>query len=323
MTIEMAAIGVDLGATKIASALVSAHGDVLAARQTQTQSVEGSEAVLDRLAAEIEALIFEARCPVAGVGIGSPGVVDPVNGIVRGAVNLNWDEVHLVAGLQARLTGELPIFVQKDTNASALGELFFGAGQGCQDFVYLSIGSGLGGGVIANGQLVIGANGIAAELGHLSLDPEGPPCICGLRGCAELTVSGPGMVNLARQRLNSGARIGEICDPDELTPAGILEAAGRGDAAALSVLARAGSDLGAVMAACTAVLNPQRYVIGGGLGLAAFDYIVPAARRELERRVTPAGMRRLEIVPSLLPSSAVGAACLVWQSKGVEKCVEY
>jgi len=313
MTAEAVAIGVDLGATKIASALVSLSGEVLASRHTLTLSSEGPESVLDRLAGEIDTLSHLAIGPVSGVGIGSPGVVDPLKGVIRDAVNLDWREVHLVAGLKARMKQPLPIRLQKDTNACALGELYFGSGRGCNDFVYLSIGSGLGGGVVANGQLIDGARGNAAELGHLSLDPEGQLCICGKRGCAEITVSGHGLVISALSHIQSDRKPSLLTGLDELTPAIIVNAAVKGDEIARTALFSVGANLGIVMAACAAVLNPERIVVGGGLGLAAFDFLIPAARFELERRVTRVSYEKLEIVCSSLVSSAVGAACLVWQ----------
>ena len=313
MTAEPVSIGVDLGATKIASALVSLSGQILASQHTQTLASEGPEPVMDRLAAEIEALCCQAIGPVSGVGIGSPGVIDPLQGVIRNAVNLDWREVHLAAGLKARLKQPLPIWLQKDTNACALGELYFGSGQGCKDFVYFSIGSGLGGGVVANGQLITGAYGNAAELGHLSLDPEGQLCICGQRGCAETTVSGPGLVVSALNLLKADHKSSLLTGLGELNPAIIVETACKGDEIARAALAQVGSNLGIVMAVCAAVLNPGRFVVGGGLGLAAFEFLISAARCELERRVTKVSHEELEIVPSSLASSAVGAACLVWQ----------
>lgn len=311
---DLPAIGVDLGATKIAAALVAPNGEVLASYQALTGAAEGPDAVLARLAAGIDVLAAQAPGPVGGVGIGSPGLVDHASGVVCNAVNLGWGEVHLAAGVRARLEHDLPIWAEKDTNASALGEYYFGAGQDCPEFVFISIGSGLGGGVIANGRLLTGANGYAAELGHLSLDPEGPVCACGLRGCSETVVSGPGLVALTRSLLASPSTPTRLSLDEGLTPAKILEAARQGDELARAAFAGMGAALGVVLAACVAVLNPARFVLGGGLGLAAFDLIIPAARGELERRVPPLGWRDLQIVPSRLVSSAIGPACLVWQS---------
>ena len=315
MTAEPVAIGVDLGATKIASALVSLSGEVIVSRTILTLSSEGVESVLDRLAAEINTLHHQAIGPLAGVGIGSPGVIDPLQGVIYDAVNLDWSQVHLVEGVKTRLKPSTPIWLEKDTNACALGELYFGSGQGCTDFVYFSVGSGLGAGVIANGYLVTGARGNAAELGHLSLDPEGPLCLCGQHGCAELTVSGSGLVNSAMNLLEEDQKSSILYGLGELTPIIIVDAAIKGDSLARTALNRVGTNLGIVMAACAAVLNSERFVVGGGLGLAAYDFLIPSARCELERRVTRVSHEKLEIVPSSLASSAIGAACLVWQRR--------
>jgi glucokinase len=315
MGIEQFAIGVDLGATKIASALVSPNGQILATRQALTSPKDGPEAVLDRLATEIDTLARISPGKLAGVGIGSPGSVDSITGIIRNAVNLGWCEVDIVSGVSARLRDELPIWVQKDANASALGELHFGSGQGCQDFIYITIGSGLGGGVIANGQLITGAHGNAAELGHLSLNPNGRPCACGLRGCAETIVSGPGLVSVVRELLDQEKYTSNLFNTTELTPAIILDAARMGDEASMMAFDKIGTALGQVLAACVAVLNPAQFIIGGGVGQAAFDLIAPAANLELARRTTKSSWMQLQIIPSRLASSAVGAACLVWQRK--------
>ena len=242
----------------------------------------------------------------------------PSEGVVRNAVNLGWDEVPLVSGVRGHLERDLPLFVQKDTNASALGEYYFGAARGCPDFVYLSIGSGLGGGIIANGQIITGAAWQSSELGHISLDPRGRPCACGLRGCAETVVSGPGLITLARERLASGSFTSALTKA-ELTSASILAAAREGDALALDVFAEMGTSLGIVMAACVAVLNPGRFVIGGGLGLAAFDLIVPPARCALAERVVKSSIEALDIIPSALQSSAIGPSCLVWYGRSNQK----
>lgn len=306
------AIGVDLGATKIAAALVRRDGQVLASRQTLTEAEAGPTAVLERIADLTAQLITAAPSRVIGVGVGSPGRVSPAEGVVRNAVNLNWTEVHLVEELRLRLSDDLPVWIGKDANASALGEHYFGAAQGVDDFVYLGVGSGLGGGVMAQGVIVTGADHNAAELGHLSLDPDGWRCSCGLRGCAETIVSGPGFVRLASEYLAAGRFATNLSSQDELSAEQILEAARSGDELAHAALEEVGRILGIVMAACVSLLNPAKIVIGGGLGLAAFDQLVPAARAELTRRTLAASHDNLQILPSRLSSPAVGAACLVW-----------
>jgi glucokinase len=285
---------------------------MLASNQAATEPTEGSLAVLERIAAQANDLLRQTPGPVSGVGIGSPGQVNSRLGIVRNAVNLGWDEIHLAAEVQVRLEQPLPVFIQKDANLSALGEYYFGAGQGCQDFVYLGIGSGLGGGILSNGHLITGADWNAAELGHLSLDTDGAVCACGLRGCAETVVSGPGLLNLVRQYLAEGRFRSKLVADPALTTSLILHAARSGDELARAALERLGIWLGTIMAACVAVLNPRRFVIGGGLGLAAFEELAPLAIRELSRRTLPTSTQSLNCLPSQVESSAVGAACLVW-----------
>ena len=307
------AIGIDIGATKIASVLIAEAGDVLASSQVLTHAEEGMQAVFDKVAGQIQDLIRQSPGPLAGVGIGSPGKVDSEHGKVYNAINLGWAEVNLVEAIQSRIEQEdLPVWIQKDANLSALGEVYFGAGQGLQDFIYLGIGSGLGAGIVSSGHLIVGGDWYAADVGHLSIDPNGPLCVCGSRGCAETIASGPGLVRVTLQKLATFPGRSLLTNRFDLTPAEVLAAAQEGDALALQSLAEVGRVLGWIMSSCTAILNPSRYVIGGGLGLAGFDFIMPAAREELMRRTIPESRSLLDIVPSQVESPAIGAACLVW-----------
>lgn len=316
---ETLAVGVDLGGTKIATALVNSQGQVLASRQTTTNAAAGPEAVLSLLADEVRQILAAAPGPVLAIGVGSPGQVIADQGLVRGAVNLGWDQVDLVRGLQTRLEASPPILIQKDTNASTLGEYYFGAGRGCKDLVYLSVGTGLGCGLLTGGKLVTGSNWLPSDLGHLVLDPDGRVCACGQRGCAETIVSGPGMIQLACQWADEGRYPTSLPAGPGLTSHSILSAARSGDRLAVAVLEKAGTWLGQIMAICIAALNPGRVVLGGGLALAAFDLLVEPAWREIHRRVLPNLVHGLEILPSQLTSSAVGPACLAWYAQECEK----
>jgi glucokinase len=308
------AIGVDVGATKIAAALVTAGGEILATGQRRTRPQRGAAAVLDDVAALVNGWLAEHGAAVRGVGIGTPGQVNSDAGVVRNAVNLGWEEVALVDEVKARLPGDLPIWVQKDANASALGEYVYGAAQGVGDFVYIGIGSGLGGGIVAGGRLITGAAWNAAELGHLSLDPGGWLCACGNRGCAETIVSGRGLLAVTREYLEQADHDSSLAQDGEceLTTKAILQHATAGDRLAMAALSHVGRTLGIVMAACVAILNPALIVLGGGLGLAAFDFLVPPARAELAHRTLAASAGHAAILRSQVASSAVGAASLVW-----------
>jgi len=312
------AIGIDLGATKIASVLLSHGGEVVKSSQVSTRAEAGPLAVLDRVAEQILDLAQQSPGAIAGVGIGSPGKVDSNRGVVYNAVNLGWTEVDLTGEITSRIPQSLPVWIQKDANLSALGEYYFGACQGLQDFVYLGIGSGLGAGIISSGRLITGSDWYAADVGHLSIDPEGPRCVCGGRGCAETVASGPGLVRVTHQMLSKFSGESKLSDRGELTPADVLAAAHERDALALQALAEVGRALGIIMSACSVILNPLRFVLGGGLGLAGFEFIVPAALHELRQRTIPESRSLLEIIPSEVDSPAIGAACLVWYARAGE-----
>ena len=309
---ENFAIGIDIGATKIASVLLSKTGRVLASTQVLTLASEGKDAVLDKVAGQIRELMDQCPTHVVGIGIGSPGKVDSDCGVVYDAVNLGWKEVQLTEELFGRLNTNVPIWIQKDANLSALGEYYFGACQGYKDFIYVGVGSGLGAGIISDGHLLTGGGWYAADIGHLSLDPDGPRCVCGGRGCAELVASGPGLVRLVQQMHGHASEKSLLSKHTDLTPADVLNAAAQDDRLALEALVELGRVLGIVLSACTVILNPSRYVIGGGVGLAGFNFIVPTVHAEMNRRTLPNHRGQMDIVRSRVESPAIGAACLVW-----------
>jgi len=305
------AIGVDFGATKIATALVSSRGEVLDSRTIPTNKEEGVESVVERMAEEIKAAARLAEEDLLGVGIGVPGLAKPEEGILIYSANLAWNFIALTDEIQSRLEIELPISIQTDANACILGEYFFGAARECRDVLFTSIGSGLGGAVICNGQLVTGANNAAGFLGLYSLDPDGRDDPSGLRGNTETVISGRGLVALASDLLAKKYST-RLRDTDELSPEEIVDAAKKGDELAIAAFARMGRYLGEVWTPAIAVLNPAKIVLAGGIGLAAFDLLVPSAKKEMKARLSPVSYGDLQIVPSRLESSAVGAACLVF-----------
>src|ERR1700752_5161369 len=311
--VENFAIGIDIGATKIASVMLSEMGEPIETSQVLTLPDEGMNAVFDKVAEQILDLERQKPGVVVGFGIGSPGKVDSSQGVVYDAVNLGWKEANLTEEISQRIGRSLPVWIQKDTNLNALGEYYFGACQGCTDFVYIGVGSGLGAGIISNGQLITGGDWYAADVGHLSINPDGPLCVCGGRGCAELIASGPGLGRVTQQMLADASARSILSDHlRELTPADVLDAAEKGETLALAALTEVGRVLGIVMSACTAILNPSRFVIGGGLRLAGFDFIVPTIREEMMRRTIPNHRSQMDIVQSQVESPAIGAACLVW-----------
>jgi glucokinase len=308
---DQSAIGVDIGGTKIAFALVDKQGRVLAEHRLPTLAEEGAEAVFGRVAQGIHHLLKQANREIAGVGIGSPGQINPTTGVVHNATNLFWRDAPLLAGVRERLDCDLPLWLEKDANAGALGEMYFGAAQGCRDFVYLALGTGLGGGAVVDGELVQGSQHGAMEIGHMPFGSGDRLCRCGMRGCPEMYTSGVGLLAGVRERLPDYPD-GPLASVNELTTEAILDAAHASDALALIVMNEAVEWLVGVMIACRGILNPALFVVGGGLGHAGAEWFVKGAQQQLHRRLTPDIHQNIQVVPSQVASSAIGAACLVW-----------
>jgi glucokinase len=300
------AIGVDMGGTKIAFAAVDRDGNILSAHTEPTLSQEGVDAVIGRIVKGIAQV--GAGLQVAGVGIGCPGPV--VDGVSLNAVNLGWRNVPLVALVRERIASDIPVWGQNDVNAGAIAEGVFGAARGVRDFVFLAIGTGLGGGAVADGRLINGVIGAAMEVGHMSLDPNGRACNCGNHGCVEMYCSGKGLLAGANAYLPEYPD--SVLANTEFHTREIIDAARAGDPLAKRVLADAAGALGVTMAWCAMVLNPALIVTGGGLAAAADDLLFEQAQLVMRARLLPELAQRTQVARSQVESSALGAAALVW-----------
>jgi glucokinase len=304
-------IGVDVGGTKIDGVLVDAAGEVLAQANDLSGVAEGTDAVIGRIAGVIRALIDAAGDrPIPGVGVGVPGQVSTREGVARAAVNMGWLDVPLRARLLEAIDRPgLEIVLANDVNALALGETRFGVGRGTRGLVYLAVGTGLGGGAVVNGRVITGDNDFAMEVGHMSLRPEGRRCGCGMHGCPEAYVSGVGILSGVREQMDAfpGTR---LTSDITLTVPTILREARLGDPLALHVLDEAGEMLGTVMAICAALLNPDLFVVGGGLGRAAADLLLPRAEAALRARTLFPSHERAKVMLAKVERAAVGAASL-------------
>lgn len=307
---QNSAIGVDVGGTKIAFAAVDRDGNVLASHTEPTLSQEGVDAVIGRIVRGIEQV--SAGLQVAGVGIGCPGPV--VNGVSLNAVNLSWRNVPLVPLVQGKIASNIPVWAENDVNAGAIAEGVFGAARGVRDFVFLAIGTGLGGGAVANGHLINGVIGAAMEVGHMSLDPNGRACNCGNHGCVEMYCSGKGLLAGANAYLLEYPE--SVLANTEFHTREIINAARAGDALATRVLDDAANALGVTMAWCVMVLNPALIVTGGGLAAAADDLLFEQAQVVMRARLIPELAERTQVARSQVESSALGAAALVWHGLG-------
>lgn len=261
-------VGVDVGGTKIAAGVVDADGRVSGRVKIPTDTSQ-TEMTLQSIIAAITATIRESGVSsshISGVGLGIPGKVDAVNGVSLLAVNLGWRAIPVKQRLEDALG--LPCFVENDVSVAALGESLYGVGRGLENFIYLSLGTGVAARMILNSQLYRGSNGLAGEIGHAIFVPGGSQCSCGARGCLEALVSGPALARLALEEIRSGKstilREGAL-DASQLTTEHVFEAARQGDNVAEQILASAGAHLAYAIYLLAMTFDPQAVVLGGGL----------------------------------------------------------
>jgi len=311
-------VGVDLGGTKIYTALADLHGRILAEFRTPTKAREGPEAVIARIAETVHRVLkaVEGKAPAA-LGIGSPGPLDPETGVVYNSPNLGWDRVPLKKKLEELL--EVPVLVDNDANLAALGEYSFGAGRGSRHMVYVTVSTGIGGGLILDGRIYRGAGGGAGEVGHMVLDPEGPPCGCGRRGCLEALASGTAMAARARELAAAGRGKAILREAGGaaggITAVSVSRAAAAGDSEAAEIITRAGEYLGMGLANVINLINPDRLVLGGG-ALEAGEGIWAGMERELSARSLRPALDQVRVVRAGLGSRSglMGAVALAMKA---------
>jgi glucokinase len=309
-------IGVDIGGTKVAAGVVDEQGHVLARTRHPTPSAD-PDAVEDVIALCVEQLRREHD--VAAIGIGAAGFVDHRSGTVLVAPNLAWRDEPLQADVSSR-TG-LPVVVHNDANAAAWAEYRFGAGRGEDHLVVITVGTGLGGGLILDGRLYHGRAGLAAEFGHIEVSPSGRRCGCGQTGCWEQYCSGRALLHEAREIADVqpvyGKRLLELGGgtPEGIEAPEVTLAAREGDPAAIDCFNEVGAWLGQGMADLAATLDPGAFVVGGGVADAG-ELLLAPARAVFEARLTARAARpAVEIRPAQLGNGAglVGAADLARQ----------
>ena len=315
-------IGCDLGGTNLRAAIVDVeNGAVLHQLGIPTLARDGHDSVMKRMADLFLQVIQFAGMnteDIGGIGIGVPGVLDLEKGEVLFLPNLpgTWPHVPLQATIERR-TG-LPTRLLNDVRSITYGEWCFGAGRGVDTIAVLAIGTGIGGGLVINGQLHLGIGGTGGELGHTTIDFNGPRCGCGNSGCLEAYASGPAIAAMGMKAVSQGltTRISEICEYDlnRITPEVIAQAALTGDEIAKGIYERAGFYLGITAANICVALGPRRIIIAGGVSRAG-DLLLAPIRRTLKERVTVMPVEQVEVVPAQLGDNAgaIGVAC--WAAK--------
>jgi glucokinase len=308
-----AVIGVDLGGTNLRAALLTADGDIIEKQMEATNVSEGWKKIVLRIAGSV-AQQREAAAnrglDVQVVGVGAPGVIQMNTGVVVKSPNFpDWNNLPLKEELECVL--RLPVFIENDANAAALGEQWRGAGKGISSMIFITLGTGVGGGIVLHNKIWHGADGMAGEIGHITLIPDGRPCSCGNSGCLEMYASARGIVQSYREKASGSVPVDVL---KAITSEKVYQAAQAGDPAARHAMKEMGRMLGIALAGLINTFNPEMIVLGGRVK-DAWQLFIDAAREEVLRRAFLIPAQRTRIVPSLLGDDAgmIGAAAAALQ----------
>ncbi|AYK06542.1 ROK family protein [Brevibacillus laterosporus] len=313
-------VGVDIGGTTIKIALLDPNGEIITKTQIPTPVSEGEDAIIGQMTNTIDQLMAEqgfTKEEAYGIGIGVPGPVDTDTGFVYEAVNLGIKDTALKAKTEA-LTG-LPTYVENDANAAALGEMWRGAGQGTDNLVAITLGTGIGGGIIIDGKIVHGVKGVGGEIGHVTVNPDGPLCNCGKKGCMERYGSATAIIvgiETAAKEGRSAYLAKQLAEKGSLTAKDAFDAAAEGDLVAQEVIDQAAFYTGFGLSHIANLLNPAKIVIGGGVS-AAGDALFSLIRKSFNSYTWKIAADSCEILPATLGNDAgvIGAGWLVKQGE--------
>ncbi len=307
-------LGVDIGGTDIKLGIVEESARVLDSGSIPTRAPEGPESAAERVRAWCESR-SAAACRVDAAGVACAGLIDGARGYLHVSPNLGgWVDVALRDRFERALG--VPVTVENDANAAAYGEWRAGAGRGLRSFVCLTLGTGVGGGIVLDGALYRGSTGFAGEIGHAVICADGPPCACGNRGCLEALIGAAAILGRAREAYEAAGRP-LAGDGAGISVEGLARAAAAGDAAAAGVFAETGRYLGVALANVVHILAPEAIAVGGGVA-GAGDLIFAPARETLRRCVMDRRMAEVRVVPAELGNRAavIGSALLAAEEAG-------
>ncbi|MCS6840861.1 MAG: ROK family protein [Roseiflexus sp.] len=315
-------LGIDLGRTKIAAAAVDVRtGERLLRLAVPTEAHEGPAAVIERMAALAGQVCAQINTPldqIPAIGVSAPGLIDLEQGvtILLPSLPSGWRNVPLAANMTG-LTSR-PTVIINDARAFTLAEATFGAGRTARSVIGITLGAGIGGGIAIDGRLYLGVDGTAGEVGHMTIDPYGPRCGCGNRGCLETFASGPSITAMALRVVAQGmtTQIGALVDYDlnKITPGVIARAAEQGDTIAREILQRAGSCLGIGIANLVTIFSPERIVIGGGVSRLG-EWILEPARAEVVARCHLKPLNQVQITLAQLGGDAEVIGAALWAAQ--------
>lgn len=309
-------IGVDIGGTTIKIGFFLQEGTILKKYEIPTNTTNKGIQIIPDIAQSINDWRGELKIEkdsIIGIGVGAPGFIIDEVGVIEEAVNIGWKDVHLSTELHEQ-TG-LPVFVGNDANLAALGENWMGSGNQARNFVAITLGTGVGGGIIANGQLLTGVNGTAGEIGHITVDPDGYPCNCGKKGCLETIASATGIAKQAME-IASAKPLSNLAKHHQeigvITAKNVFDLASRGDHDCLKIINRTGDVLGLILSNIATIVNPSKIVIGGGVSKAGKP-LLDAIKHSFNIYALERLTRVCEIETAQLGNDAgiYGAACLV------------
>jgi glucokinase len=312
-------VGVDIGGTTTKLAFISMDGEILYKWQIYTDNSNEGKYITNNIAKSIAINLEKLKMNkqnLLGIGIGAPGPVNYQTGVILNAVNLGWRDLFPLKDLLERETN-LPVYIDNDANCAALGEMWKGVGNGAKDLVFVTIGTGIGGGIIINGEIVQGINGAGGEIGHITAMPiNGSQCNCGKTGCIETIASATGIVRLANEELSTNGTPGELHNiltkEGEITAKDVIVCAQKGDMIAKQVLNHVTFYLGFVLAGIANTLNPEKIVIGGGVSKAG-NILINPLKKQFEQFTFKPVRESTEIIVATLGNDAgvIGAAWLV------------
>jgi glucokinase len=314
--IEKYAVGVDLGGTNVKIGIVSAKGKIIKKTSLATKAEGGPESVITQIKKGVKEILARNKLKIQGIGIGSPGTVSVKKGTVENPPNLpGWEKVNLGKIIKKEFDNN--VFVENDANAAAIGEMIFGAGKKLNSFVMITLGTGVGGGIILNRELFRGEFGAAGEIGHMTIDLNGPKCNCGSFGCVETYVGNHYLVKRVRKELkkNKDSLIWKLLDNnlDNLTPKTVQNAAEQDDEYAKKAIDELGVFLGAGLASAANLTDISTFIIGGGV--AGFgEPLFNSTCDTIKARVLTPLRKRIKVVPAKLKNDAgiKGASALVF-----------
>ncbi|MBS6603564.1 MAG: ROK family protein [Brachyspira sp.] len=310
-------IGIDVGGTNVKIALVDSDGKIGYSNTIPTRAEMGYEYTINNMKQAIRDLMTETKLSakdIEGIGFGLPGQVDFKSGIVRLITNIpGWVEIPLAKMIEDEF--HIPTRIDNDVRCAALGELNFGAGKGCENLICITVGTGIGSGLIINGKLVRGASNAAGEIGHIKLQMhDGPICGCGDTGCLEAFASGPSIVAMAEEYILGGksTKYREMANGGAITPFIVAEAAKAGDPVARRIFTRMGEYIGIGMASVVNLLNPERIIVGGGVADAG-DILLNPLKETIKKRAMKIAGETVQVVPAQLGNTAgvIGASLLI------------